>query len=477
MAESINAFFERIRGKKVAFCGIGVTNAPLAKMFIEKGCEVTLCDKRPVEQLGDIAKDLKAIGAKLKLGEDYLKNIDADIIFRTPGMRFHTPELEEYRRRGVVVTSEMEVFFEHCPARIIAITGSNGKTTTSSIIAKMLETDGKRVWLGGNIGKALMPDIEKMTPQDWVVCELSSFQLISMRVSPDIALVTNLSPNHLDMHKDMDEYIDAKRNIYQHQSAFGKAVFNADCPIVSTFIGQERGSCLAFSRRAMPYWGSYVDENGDIWFSDRGNARRIMNMREIRIPGMHNVENYLAAISVLSGIVSDDAIVETAHLFPGVEHRAEFVRCLDGVSWYNDSIATTPARCICGTLSLYDRKIIMIAGGYDKKIPFDELGPVVCKKVSTLILMGATADKIENAVKSCSEYSGSGLEIVRVSDMKEAVLAAQARAKDGDIVSLSPACASFDMYPNFEVRGRAYKELVHSLRASTPRCVEADDDE
>lgn len=477
MAENVNTFFEKIKGKKVAFCGVGVTNAPLAKMFIEKGCEVTVCDKRSIDQLGDIAQDLKAIGAKLKLGDDYLKNIDADIIFRTPGMRFYTPELEEYRRRGVVVTSEMEVFFELCPAKIIAITGSNGKTTTSSIIAKVLETDGKKVWLGGNIGKALMPDIEKMTAQDWVVCELSSFQLISMRVSPDIALVTNLSPNHLDMHKDMEEYVDAKRNIYQHQNAFGKAVFNADCPIVSTFIGKERGSCLTFSRRQMPYWGSYVDEKGDIFFSDRGNVRRIMNTKDIRIPGMHNVENYLAAISVLSGLVSDESIVETAHLFPGVEHRAEFVRCLDGVSWYNDSIATTPARCICGTLSLYERRIIMIAGGYDKKIPFDELGPVVCEKVSTLILMGATADKIEAAVRSSREFASSGLEIVRVKDMKEAVLAAQERAKDGDIVSLSPACASFDMYPNFEVRGRAYKDIVHSLRAQTPRHLEADDDE
>lgn len=479
MNDRITTFFERVKGKTVAFCGVGVTNTPLAEMFIKKGCKVIVCDKRPLEKLGEAAERLSSLGAELKLGDDYLKGIEADIIFRTPGMRFYTPELEEYRAKGVVVTSEMEVFFDLCPARIIAITGSNGKTTTSSVIADMLTRSGKKVWLGGNIGKALMPDIESMTAEDWVVCELSSFQLISMRTSPDIALITNLSPNHLDMHKDMQEYTDSKRNIYLHQSAFGKVVFNADCPIVSGFIGEQRGSCLTFSRREMPHWGSYVDANGDIWFSDKGNARKIMNMSEIRIPGMHNVENYLAAIAVVDGLVSDDVIRETAHLFAGVEHRAEFIRCLDGVSWYNDSIATTPTRCISGTLSLYDRRIIMIAGGYDKKIPFDELGPVVCNKVKTLILMGVTADKIEAAVRGCREFIDCGIEICRVSSMEEAVELAASKAKDGDIVSLSPACASFDMYPNFEERGRHFKRLVNGLNSFSTlnrRCDEAEDE-
>ncbi|MBQ4312736.1 MAG: UDP-N-acetylmuramoyl-L-alanine--D-glutamate ligase [Clostridia bacterium] len=463
MDSRLTAFWDSIKGKKVAFCGVGVTNTPLAEMFIKKGALVTVCDKRPMEKIGEAAEHLAALGASFKLGEDYLTDIDADIIFRTPGMKFHLPELEDYRARGIAVTSEMEIFFDLCPAHIIAITGSNGKTTTSSVIAKMLEAQGKKVWLGGNIGKALMPDIEDMTADDYVVCELSSFQLISMRTSPEIAVITNLSPNHLDMHKDMAEYVDAKRNIYQHQSAFGRVVFNADCPIVSTFIGEQRGACLTFSSKEMPYWGSFVDEQGDIFFSDRGSVRRIMNRSDIKIPGMHNVHNYLTAIAAVQGIVSDEAIIETARTFSGVEHRAELVRVVDGVSYYNDSIATTPARCICGTLSLYDRPIIMIAGGYDKKIPFDDLGPAVCEKVKTLILMGVTADKIEAAVRGYEGFADANVQIIRVSDMQEAVEKARQSAQEGDIVSLSPACASFDMYPNFEVRGRHFKEIVNSL--------------
>lgn len=474
MNTNMDIFFERLKSRSVALVGVGVTNTPLAEMLLGMGCRVTVCDKRPLEKLGEPAERLKELGAVLKLGDDYLKKLDADVIFRTPGMRFYMPELEEYRARGVVVTSEMEVFFRLCPAHTIAVTGSNGKTTTSTVISKILEADGKKVWLGGNIGKALLPDIFKMSPDDWVVCELSSFQLISMRESPDIALITNISANHLDAHKDMQEYVDAKRNIYQHQSAFDRVVFNADCPIVSGFAGEQRGSLLTFSRREMPHWGAYADPDGAIWFSDRGKPRKIMDISDIRIPGMHNVENYLAAICVTEGLVKDQSVVDVAHLFGGVEHRAEFVRCVDGVSYYNDSIATTPARTICGMLSLFDKRIILIAGGYDKKIPFDDMGPSVCDKVSTLILLGATADKIEESVRGCREFIGSPLSIVRVSTLDEAVTKASELARDGDIVALSPACASFDMYPNFEARGAHFKQLVGRLRS---RAIPPQDDD
>lgn len=456
-------FFAKTAGRKIAFCGAGVTNTPMVKMFLENGCDVTVCDRRTADKLGEAADAFRAMGAKLKLGDDYLENIDADIIFRTPGMRFYIPELEKYRAAGVAVTSELEVFLDICPAHIIGITGSNGKTTTSTIIAKTLEHAGRKVWLGGNIGKALMPDLPNITPDDWVVCEMSSFQLISMRQSPDIALITNITPNHLDMHKDMQEYIDAKRNIYLHQSAFGRAVFNADCPVVGGLVGEQRGECLTFSRKAMPAWGAYADENGDLWFNDRGNVRKVMNRSGIKIPGWHNVENYLAAMCVLSGVVSDDDFREVARDFGGVEHRAELVREVRGVTYYNDSIATTPSRTISGTLSLYDRKITLIAGGYDKLVPFDEMGPAVCEKVSSLILLGVTADKIEAAVRSCPQFAASGVKIIRVGSMEEAVQAAAANTQPGDIVSLSPACASFDMYPNYETRGRHFKELVMGL--------------
>ncbi len=475
MNSLIDTFFDRIKGMKVAFCGMGITNTPLAEMFLRRGFDVTVCDRDQSENCKGLEK-IEQMGARLRFGGDYMSGLDADIIFRTPGMKFSSAELEEYRARGTIITSELEMFFEVCPARIIAVTGSSGKTTTASIIADALQRDGKRVWLGGNIGKALMPDVEKMTEDDWVVCELSSFQLISMRRSPDIAVVTNISPNHLDVHRDMEEYIDAKRNIFIHQNAFGRVVFNADCPTVSRFIGQQRGGCLTFSRRQLPHWGAYADRDGDIWFTDRGKPRRIMNTSEIRIAGTHNVENYLAAICALDGLVSDEAICETAHLFRGVEHRAEFVRCLDGVTWYNDSIATTPTRTIGGTLSMCEGQMILIAGGYDKKIPFDEFGQVVCRKVRVLILMGATADKIEEAVRGCREFITSNIEICRVQNMEEAVKIAAEKAVDGDIVSLSPACAAFGMYQNFEERGRHYKELVHELGAFSRRS-RADEEE
>ena len=463
MVSGIDGFFEGLRGKSVALCGVGVTNTPIARMLLERGVGVTVCDRRAADQLGGLPEEFAALGAKLKLGEDYLTGLQVDVIFRTPGMKFHTPELEEYRRRGIAVTSEMEVFFDICPAKIIAITGSNGKTTTSSVIADILEKAGKRVWLGGNIGKALLPDIYHMAPEDYAVVELSSFQLISMRRSPDVAVVTNLSPNHLDMHKDMQEYIDAKRNIYLHQSAFDRLVVNADCPITSGFAQEARGALMTFSRAKQPYWGAYADENGDILFSDRGEIRRVMNASEIKIPGMHNVENYLAAICAVQGVADDEAILATARSFGGVPHRAQLIRTVDGVSYYNDSIATTPARTITGMLSLFPQKIILIAGGYDKKIPFDGLGEPLCRKVKTLILMGATADKIETVVRSAGEYAASGLNIIRVENMEQAVAIARENAEDGDIVALSPACASFDMYPNFEARGNHFREIVEGM--------------
>lgn len=465
MDNNINNFFEKLRGKKIALCGVGVTNTPLAEMLIKKGCHVTVCDKRSADKLGEVAEHLTSLGANLKLGPDYLEGLDVDVIFRTPGMRFYLPELDAYRKKGVAIISEMEVFFDLCPSNIIAITGSDGKTTTSTVISEILKEDGKTVWLGGNIGKALLPDIEQMKPEDWIVVELSSFQLISMRRSPDIAIVTNVSPNHLDMHKDMKEYVDAKRNIYRHQSGFGRLIVNADCPIASTFADGARGGCLRFSRESMPSWGAYCGSDGAIWFSDRGVSRKIMRSSDIKIPGMHNVENYLAAICAVAGIVKDESIVNVAKRFSGVSHRAELVRELDGVSWYNDSIATTPARTIKGTLSLWQQRIILIAGGYDKKIPFDEMGPAVCDKVKTLILLGVTADKIEKAVREYRDFRTSGVEIIRVADMAEAVKVAQEKAEKGDIVSLSPACASFDMYPNFEARGEHFCELVNALES------------
>lgn len=456
-------FFDSIEGKKIAFCGVGVTNTPMIEMFLSKGFDVTVCDKRDMEKLGETGERLSSLGAKMKLGEDYLKDIDADIIFRTPGMRFFIPELEEYRKNGKVVTSEMELFFELCEGTKIAITGSNGKTTTTTIISKLLERQGKKVYLGGNIGAALMPFVDEIKPEDFVVVELSSFQLISMRQSPDIAVLTNITPNHLDMHKDMDEYINAKKNIFQHQSAFSRTILNAECPIVSTFGDEVRGQLMYFSKKQKPYNGAYFTENGDIFFVKNGEEKYVMNKSDIKIPGWHNVENYMAAICATAGFVDFETVKAIASEFGGVEHRAEFVRELDGVKYYNDSIATTPSRCICGTLAMYEQKIIMIAGGYDKLIPFDDLGPVVCDKVKAIVLMGVTAPKIEKSILDAPNYSEGNPIIRHVSSLEEAVKVCRELAVSGDIVSLCPACASFDMFPNYETRGEMFKDYVNEL--------------
>lgn len=462
MNNKVDRFFNNIKGKKVCFVGIGTSNIPLIEMFAKKGAIVSACDQKSFEDLGENGIRAKNAGANLILGKDYLSNIDTDILFRSPGTPFHRPELESLKKKGGVITSEMEVFFDLCPCKIIAITGSDGKTTTTSIIAEFLKAAGKTVHLGGNIGMPLLPIIESISPDDYAVVELSSFQLISMRKSPDIAVVTNLAPNHLDVHKDMQEYIDSKMNIVLHQNAFSKSILNLDNDIANSFSDKVRGQLLKFSRKSSVNTGAFLDGN-TIIYNDFGIKTEIMDIKDIRIPGMHNVENYLAAISAVWGIVDVDTIVKVAKEFGGVEHRAEFVRELNGVKYYNDSIASSPTRTALGTLSLYDFKIIIIAGGYDKHIPYDDLGPVICDKVKTLILMGDTAPIIEKSVINAPNYSENKPIIINVANMEEAVNAANNSAVEGDIVSLSPASASFGLYKNFMERGNHFKELVNKL--------------
>ena len=452
-------FFTSIQGKTVTFCGIGRSHMPLIRLFQEKGALVSARDKRSLEELGDNGKALQEWGVQLILGENYLEDLREDIIFRTPGMKYHLPQLEAARKRGAAVTSEMEVFFQLCPCKIYAVTGSDGKTTTTSIIAELLKAQGKTVHLGGNIGKPLLPEIESIQPEDCAVVELSSFQLISMRESPDVAVVTNLSPNHLDVHKDMQEYIDAKKNILLHQGAFSRTVLNAGNEITASFAPQARGGCWMFRRGAPVERGVWCD--GETIYV---HGQALLPISQIRIPGWHNVENYMAAIAAVWGDVEPETIRRVAETFAGVEHRAEFVRELRGVKYYNDSIATSPTRVISGMLSLFPQKILLIAGGYDKHIPFEPLGPAVCEKVKTLILLGNTAQKIQDAVQAAPQYQEGCPEILRVDNMEQAVAAAAAHAQPGDIVSLSPACAAFDLYPNFEVRGRHYKDIVNGLQ-------------
>ncbi|WP_407385185.1 UDP-N-acetylmuramoyl-L-alanine--D-glutamate ligase [Ruminococcus sp.] len=462
MKQSIEAFFASIKGKRIALIGMGRSHMPLIPLFTKYGAEVIACDKRDEAALGEIAERARADGAALSLGEHYLDGLDADIALRTPGMRFYCDELNALRDRGVQISSEMEIFFDICPCKIFAVTGSDGKTTTTTVIAEMLKEQGYTVHIGGNIGKPLLPEIETIAPTDVCVVELSSFQLISMRQSPDVAVVTNLAPNHLDVHKDMQEYIEAKRNIILYQNKDNKAVLNFDNEITRMFDTSCEGEVVYFSRQRKLHRGAYLDGN-TIEYAEDGKIFDVLDIREIRIPGMHNVENYMTAICAVWGEVSVDVIRKVAREFGGVEHRAEFVRELDGVKYYNDSIASSPTRTAGGTLSLYDFKIILIAGGYDKHLDYTALGDVICDKVKLAILMGATADKIETAIRHSPHYRENAPVIIRVRDMEEAVAAAHENAVSGDIVSMSPASASFDLYKDFDARGKHFKALVNAL--------------
>ena len=457
---TIQEYLVSLQGKTAAVLGIGVSNTPLIELLCRSGVQVVACDKKSREALGERAAQLEELGARLCLGEHYLDDLRADVIFRTPGMRPDVPALLEAKKRGSVVTSEMEIFFEVCPCTIIGVTGSDGKTTTTSIIAEMLRAAGKTVYLGGNIGHPLLCDAERMQPSDFAVVELSSFQLLDMKRSPHIAVLTNLAPNHLDVHKDMSEYIAAKENIYLHQREDDIAIFNEDNDITRELSNRGIARTRRFSRREEVADGAFL-RGDEIVLRRGGREEAVMRLADIRLPGMHNVENYLAAVTALDGLVPYEVMKETARTFAGVEHRIEPVRMLRGVQWYNDSIATSPTRAIAG-LNAFDKKVILLAGGYDKHIPFAPLAPEVVQHVKLLILCGATADAIEKAVRDCPDYQGSP-EIVRCESLEDCVQTAYERAVSGDIVTLSPACAAFDRFANFMERGKAFKKLVMAL--------------
>lgn len=463
MDARIESFFQGSAGKRICFVGIGVSNTDAMLMFAKKGASVTACDKKDKKALGETARVLEQAGVALKLGERYLEGLcDYDVVFRTPGMRWNTPELVTARKRGVVVTSELEVFFDLCPCRIVAVTGSDGKTTTTTIISELFARQGTKVFLGGNIGLPLLAKVEEITPEDVAVVELSSFQLISMRSSPHIAVVTNITPNHLDMHADMQEYVDAKRNIFLHQNGFSRTVLNRDNELTASFAAQTRGDTLLFSRTGVVERGAFLSEDGFLCMADENGVHRLVHQSAIRIPGGHNIENYLAAIAATWGYISPENIEYVAKTFSGVAHRIEFVRERNGVRWYNDSIATTPTRTIAG-LRAFDRPVIVIAGGYDKKIPFAPLAPELVHRAKLVILLGDTAGAIREAVLACPEYRQASPRLMMVQTLEQAVHAAKENAGEGDVVTLSPACASFDMFKDYKTRGERFKQLVNEL--------------
>lgn len=457
MTDKIKAFHDEINGKRITVIGIGISNRPLIRYLVKYGANVTACDRKTKEQLGEVYDEFTSLGVTLVLGDNYMDNLDADIIYKTPGMRFDHPALVAAKENGAKITSEMEVFFDICPCKMIAVTGSDGKTTTTTLIYKMLSEEGHTCHLGGNIGTPLLTRAEEMSADDFAVLELSSFQLHTMKKSPDVAVITNISPNHLDMHKDYQEYIDAKKNIMLYQNSEQLIVLNKDNDVTSALCSDAKGKCLTFSRKNSA--DICLDENKIVM-----NKNEILDINEIKIPGMHNVENYMAAIAATCRWVSPETVQKVAREFGGVEHRIELVRTLDGVRYYNSSIDSSPNRTI-NTLKVFSGPVVLISGGKDKGIPYDDIGPAILEKVKALILIGATSDAIQKAVEKAAEKAGIALTlpIYRETEYALAVQRAKECAKDGDVVLLSNASTSFDMFQNFEERGNLFKELVLNL--------------
>ncbi len=452
ITDKIQNYKNSIKGKKISVCGIGISNLPLIDFLLSASAVVTARDMKEKEALGNLANDLEKKGVRLVCGKEYLDDINDEIIFRTPGLRYDKPEFTEAVKNGSLLTSEMQVFFDICPCTKIGITGSDGKTTTTTLISEILKASGKTVWLGGNIGNPLLPEVDKMKSEDFAVIELSSFQLHTMTTSPEIAIVTNISPNHLDYHTDYKEYIEAKKNIYKNRNDI-TLVTNAENDITVKMADEAKGEKLFFSSSNN---SDICEKDGIIYV----NGEKILETKEILLPGRHNIENYMAAIGATYKFATPDAYKKVATTFKGVEHRLEFVSEKNGVKFYNSSIDSTPTRTIAALSAFTQRNLIVICGGYDKNLDYSPLAPVVAEKAKCVILTGACSGKIKKAFDESREFQNSGTVIKETDDFENAVILAANTAKKGDIVLLSPAAASFDKFKNFELRGRLYKDIV-----------------
>ena len=459
MKKDFQEFKNFILGKNVAVVGIGVSNIPLIKFLLKLKAKVSAFDIKSEESLGQVAVDFKNKGVELILGEGYLDKLTGfDVVFKTPSMRIDSEALVRVKNEGAYITSEMEEFIKYCKGKIYAITGSDGKTTTTTIISKLLMEEGYKTWVGGNIGTPLFAEIEEINEEDMVVLELSSFQLMTIDSPIDIAVCTNLAPNHLDMHKDMQEYIDSKKNIFLYQEPQNVLIINKGNEITYSFKNEAKGEVREFSSQEVLTNGAYFT-NGVLYLE----GKEVCKKEDIVIKGMHNVENYLAAFIATKDDVSIKSMKKVAENFNGVEHRCELVRELDGVKYYNDSIASSPTRTLAG-LRAFEKEVIVIAGGYDKKIPFEPLAEEGYPYIKELILMGQTKEKIKDAFDKLEKEKGIKVNIFFVEDLNEAINKARSLASSGDIITLSPACASFDMFPNFAVRGNLFKQLVKELK-------------
>lgn len=463
--EKLNKFNRELNNKKIAIIGLGTSNIPLIEYFINTKSIVSVFDNRELDKLDEnVVELIKKYNLKYYLGQGNLKHlVGFDYIFRSPSCRPDTPEIVEAVRNGAVLTSEIEKVLELTPSTVIGITGSDGKTTTTTLTYELLKNNGYKCFLGGNIGTPLFTQIKDMRPEDYVVLELSSFQLMDMKISPKIAIVTNITPNHLNVHKDYQEYIDSKKNIFLHQKEGDLLVINYDNEITRDFIKDAKGKVVYFSHKEVLNNGLCFDESDKtIKLCDNGIRKHLVKQKNMKLRGEHNCENACAAIAATYDLISEDNMINTIENFGGVEHRLEFIREINGVKWFNDSIGTSPTRTIAG-LNSFDEKIVLIAGGYDKHLDYTPIAKPIIENVSKLILMGATADKIENAVREELQKQNKTMPIYRCNTLNEVIEKANDVAEVGEVVLFSPASASFDLFRNFEERGNKFKEIVNLI--------------
>ena len=462
--EKLNEFNDYIRYRKVAIIGLGVSNLPLLDYLYDKKANVTIFDEREYDQIPrDHIEKITNYGFMMHFGKDclqYLKNFN--VIFRSPSCLPTKPELVEEANRGALVTTEIELLMQMCPAKIIGVTGSDGKTTTTSLINHILEKAGYRTFLGGNIGTPLFTKLPEITPEDMVVLELSSFQLMGMEISPQIAVMTNITPNHLNIHKDYQEYIDAKKNIFKYQDENGILVLNYDNEITRECAKEANGKVIFFSSKTKLDNGYIVDEDV-IKECDDKVRKHILNAEDVILRGNHNYQNIATAIAATASLVDIETAVKAIKEFKPVEHRIEFVEEIDEVKWYNDSASSSPSRTLSG-LNAFKEKIVLIAGGYDKNLDYTPLAKPIIDKVKTLILIGQTSGKIYDVVKEELEKENKTLDIYMCETLEETIPIAKKSAKSGDVVLFSPASASFDMFKNFADRGNQFKNLVRNLK-------------
>lgn len=396
-------------------------------------------------------------------GKDYLSELHGfDLILRSPSCLPTTKELEEEMKKGSVVTTEVELLMKMCPCKIVGVTGSDGKTTTTTLISKVLKDAGHRCHVGGNIGIPLFTKLNEILPDDVVVLELSSFQLMGMEISPDVSVITNITPNHLNVHKDYEEYIEAKKNIFKFQDSQGILILNYDNEITKSCSMQANGKVIYFSSKEKLTNGYIVDEN-IIKKCEDGLRKHVINTNDLILRGKHNYENVCAVLAAVEDLVDEEEAIKTIQEFPGVEHRIEFVREIDEVKWYNDSASSTPSRTISGLNAFDKEEIVLIAGGADKNLNYTPIAKPILDKVKTLILMGQTAEKIFDAVKQEEEKENKEINIYMANNLAQAIDLAKKYATPNQVILFSPASTSFDMFKNMYERGEKFKEIVNSI--------------